>query len=55
MPGSYSYEYFWETNPRKWEHCRKAAANLMLSEGWHPKARKFDEVLRKRAYKLWML
>lgn len=45
---------FWEANPRKWERCISAAGAAMIADGWHPQARKFSEVRRKRAYKLWM-
>ena len=44
---------FWEVDPRRWERCRQEAAKAMIAEGWNPKARKFDEVRRRRAMRLW--
>ena len=48
-----NYRKFWESDPDKWRRCLKSANAGMLAEGWHPKARKFNEVCRKRAVKLW--
>ncbi len=54
MPTHGGYYYgFWEADPRRWERCRKEAAAQMVAEGWHQRAGKFDEVLRRRARKLW--
>ena len=54
MPTCGGYWYgFWEADPRRWERCRKEAAAQMVADGWHPRAGKFDEVLRRRARKLW--
>ncbi len=44
---------FWEVDPRRWERCKKEAGNNMIAEGWNRHARKFDEVRRKRAMRLW--
>lgn len=53
MPGCGGYEYgFWESNPRLWDKCKREVSNQMIAEGWPPKARKFDSVMRKRARKL---
>ena len=43
---------FWERNPRAWAACRREAAAQMMAEGWPPKARKFDEVMMRRARRL---
>ena len=54
MPTNACYQVgFWQADPRKWEKCRQAAAAQMLAEGWNKHARKFSEVQRKRAMKLW--
>jgi hypothetical protein len=54
MPYTGGYYYgFWEANPRRWERCRCEAAAAMVAQGWNPKARKFDEVMRRRALQLW--
>lgn len=54
MPTSGGYYYgFWEADPRRWERCRRETAAQMVAEGWNPRAGKFDEVLRRRARKLW--
>lgn len=44
---------FWEVDPRRWERCKREAGSAMITEGWNPKARKFDEVRNKRAMRLW--
>lgn len=44
---------FWEVDPRRWERCKREAGSVMITEGWNPKARKFDEVRKKRAMRLW--
>lgn len=49
----FGYSYFWESDPKRWESCRQAAGKQMVSEGWNPKALKFDEVCRRKAMKLW--
>jgi hypothetical protein len=48
------YYGFWETDPRRWERCRRTAAAQMVATGWNPKARKFEEVQQRRAFKLWI-
>lgn len=54
MPTNGGYYYgFWEADPRRWERCRREAAAQMVAQGWNPKAGKFDEVMRRRAMKLW--
>lgn len=52
MPMNY-YIRFSEGDIRRWEVCLRKAESQMLTEGWHPKARKFHEVRRRRALKLW--
>ncbi len=47
------YYGFWEVDPRRWERCRREAAAQMVAQGWNPKAGKFDEVMRRRALRLW--
>jgi len=37
------------SDPRRWEMTRKAVAAEMVAAGWHPKAGKFEDVLRRRA------
>lgn len=49
------YGKFWEADPRKWAQCLEQAAESMVAEGWVRQARKFDEVRRKRATRLWRL
>jgi len=44
---------FWESDPRRWERCRKEAGAKMIADGWNPKAGKFFEVQFRRAVKLW--
>lgn len=39
------------SDPRRWEMTRKAVAAEMVAAGWHPKAGKFEDVLRRRALK----
>ena len=46
------YYGFWESNPKLWDKCKREVTNQMVSEGWHPKAGKFDSVMRKRAKRL---
>jgi hypothetical protein len=54
MPTATGYQCgFWEADPRRWERCRRDAATGMLAEGWNPRARKFDEVMIRRARRLW--
>ena len=54
MPSSGRYYYgFWETDPKKWERCRKTAAAQMIAEGWNPHAGKFNQVQMKRAQRLY--
>lgn len=54
MPTTATFWYgFWEADPRRWERCRRDAAATMLAEGWNKHAKKFDEVVRRRAMKLW--
>ncbi len=51
---TFGYAYgFWEDDPRRWERCRQAAAAQMVAEGWNPKAKKFNDVQRRRAMRLW--
>ena len=47
------YVKFWEADPRKWAQCLEQAGKSMLAEGWVQGARKFSEVRRKRAMRLW--
>lgn len=54
MPTSGGYYYgFWEADPPRWLRCRKEAAAAMVAQGWNPKAGKFEEVMRRRAMRLW--
>ena len=54
MPTCGGYYYgFWQANPRRWDRCCRDAAAQMIAEGWNKYARKFSEVHRKRALKLW--
>ena len=52
MPTS-AFSAFWESDPRRWQRCRQQAATAMVAEGWHPQARKFQEVQTRRALRLW--
>jgi hypothetical protein len=55
MPNNGGYWYgFWESNPRRWEACRRAAAAQMVAEGWNQHARKFHDVMLRRARQLWI-
>lgn len=47
--GSY---YFWEANPRLWEECKKNITAQMVADGWKTYAKKFDDVMKKRARRL---
>jgi hypothetical protein len=47
------YYSFWEEDVRLWERCRQQAAAQMVAEGWNPRAGKFDEVMRRRARRIW--
>ena len=49
--GSYWYG-FWEANPRRWEQCRRKVYADMIASGWDPSAKKLDEVLKRRARRL---
>ncbi len=50
--GSYHYG-FWEADPKKWERCKRQAFSEMIASGWKPYARKFEDVMKKKALKLW--
>jgi hypothetical protein len=54
MPTYSGYWYSeYDSNPRKWERSCLVAKQQMISEGWNPLARKFMEVLRRRARKIY--
>lgn len=44
---------FWESDPRRWDRCRREAAAQMVAQGWNPKAGKFNEVQMRKATQLW--
>lgn len=46
---------FWEADPRRWARCMEQAAATMLAQGWIRLSRRFGEVQRRRALKLWRL
>ena len=43
----------WDDDPRRWERCRRDAAAQMVVDGWSRHARKFTDVMLRRALKLW--
>lgn len=45
---------FWESDSRRWEGCRRDAAAQMVAQGWNPHAKKFSEVQKRRAMRLWL-
>jgi hypothetical protein len=54
MPTNGGYYYgFWEENPRKWARCKAQAAEQMLADGWLIHSKKFLEVQRRKAKKIW--
>ena len=52
MPTRYGCK-FWESNPRRWARCLRAAGAAMVAQGWLEKAGKFNQVRRRRAERLW--
>lgn len=52
MP-SYGYLPPCEVDPQRWRRCKKQATDGMVAAGWKTYARKFDEVMRRKAIKLW--
>src|ERR1035437_1944649 len=40
--------------PRQWEECQRKVAKQMIDAGWNKHARKFDEVLKRKANKLFV-
>lgn len=38
---------------RKWLRCRAVVVKAMIGEGWNKHAKKFDDVLNRRAKKLY--
>jgi len=50
--GGYYYG-FWQADPKLWARCRKLATDQMVSQGWKTYTNKFNQVMRKRALKLW--
>ncbi len=42
----------WEVDLGLWERCREQVAKQMLAQGWTPRARKFNDVRRRRALRL---
>ena len=47
------YHGNWERDPQKWERCKKVIITEMLSGGWIRKSGKFDEVMTRKANKLY--
>lgn len=47
------YLGFWEANPKRWDRCCRDATAQMLAEGWIRHARKFHDVMTRRARRLW--
>lgn len=45
---------FWEENPKLWEKCKREIAEEMIAAGWSKHARKFGEVQRRKAMKLFL-
>lgn len=52
MPTIQTYHYS-DLNPHRWLRCRQIAGAAMIKEGWNPHAKKFLDVQRKRATRLW--
>lgn len=44
---------FCDSDPRRWERCLRQATREMVAAGWKTYARKFDEVMKRKAMKLW--
>lgn len=39
----------YDVDPRRWERVRRATADAMVASGWTRRAKKFPEVLHRRA------
>jgi hypothetical protein len=46
MPALFEYD------PRRWARILDQVGKAMVEQGWNPKARKFDEVRRRRAMRI---
>ena len=53
MPTEGVFEFFWQSDPLRWQRCMQEAGDQMERDGWHRKARKFYAVRLKKAQKLW--
>ena len=52
MPTSGEYSYG-PADVHRWHRCRQQVAAQMLADGWNRHARKFSEVQKRRAWRLY--
>ena len=41
-----------ESDPRKWEYCKRTISKEMTDSGWNKHAGKFSEVMNRKARKM---